>query len=901
MWSPPKPTPAMLPTALKHQVKPIRVLREALDENDQALCVMAMGLGKTVVSAFVVEEYLNVGQRGLFLCHNNYILGQAEKEYRKVIGNHIKYSTFYGDENEKDWYADKAQMLFASFQSMNNHHAEWYKVFDPNHFDFLVVDESHHGQAVTYSPVIEYFNCKKLGLTGTPDREDGRDIRDLFGEEVVNIPLEVGIVNGWLTHIEYHILSDGINNRKLKKILARVLKGKERVSVKQLNETIFINARTNQQRLIMNEYSEIKSRSQGKKTMIFCENIDHAEHVAGFFDNAGVIHSRRPKGENQDALDQFRIGELQYLISVDKMNEGIDVPDVEVEAFLRATDSQRVWYQQTGRGARKAPGKEKLVVLDFVANIDRLLMIRELLDRIEKEVEQDEELKAKLSKRSFNVSGEGFEFIFSDDLVNLLEVIKVLRDGFYKTWEEASKAAIALGITQARDYKKKYKGDRRLPSGPNVVYENFPGWIVFLGGEAKQDPYPTWQEASVAAKRLGIRTSKMYWKMFSKDPKLPAKPQVYYSDFPSFPVFLRDTPKPVFYKTWQEASEAAKKLGLRVRGDYVEGGYKGDPKLPSVPHKYYSDFPGYSMFLRGKSKPNFYKTWQEASEAARAMGLISDKKYKKSQAYKKDPRLPSTPEEYYQNFPGKSMFYRGEAKKVFYPTWEQASRAARRLGIETFIEYKTAHRKDPALPSNPNVIYPDFPGYPTFLRKEPPIRDRYKTWQEASKAARRLGIKSVKDYYRLRKRDPRLPGNPQPYPDFPGWYMFLKGKARVIFYKTWEEAGEAARKLGIKIQVQYMKKRKKDPRLPSTPDKVYPDFPGYPTFLRGEPRRNFYKTWQEASRAAIKLKIKHRKHYVRDGGYKKDRRLHGSPHKFYPDFPGYPVFLGKTKKNKAKK
>ncbi|MCC7469977.1 MAG: DEAD/DEAH box helicase family protein [Bacteroidetes bacterium] len=487
-------------TALKYQVEPIQVVKTALTETGQALCVMATGLGKTVVSAFVVEELLNMGYRGLFLCHENDILEQAEGKYREIIGNHIKYSTFYGP--EKDWYADSAQMLFASFKSMNNHRAEWYKVFDPKHFDFMVVDESHYGQAVTYSTVIEYFDCMKLGLTATPDREDGRDIRDLFGEEVVNIPLEVGIARGWLTHIEYHVLTDRISNRRLKEILQRVLKNNERVSVKQLNESIFIDARTQQQRLVVEEYTEIKTRTKSKKTMIFCENIDHAEHVVQYFDRAGIIHSRRPDGENYNALKRFRTGELQYLISVDKMNEGIDVPDVEVVVFLRATDSKRVWYQQTGRGARKIPGKNRLLVLDFVANVDRLLMLRELMDRVAEEAEKDEELMGKLSKRVFNVSGEGFEFNFSDDLINLLEVIKVLKDGFYKTWQEASVSAIALGLKNYRTYKLGYKSDPRLPASPAGMYSDFPGYMIFFGAKAAPEG---WMTAGQIAKLPGMK------------------------------------------------------------------------------------------------------------------------------------------------------------------------------------------------------------------------------------------------------------------------------------------------------------------------------------------------------------------------------------------------------------
>jgi superfamily II DNA or RNA helicase len=571
---------------------------------------MATGLGKTTISAFVVEELLNMGYRGIFLCHENDILEQAEGTYRNIIGNHINYKTFYG--SEKDWLADTAQMLFASFQSMNNHHGEWYKVFDKDHFDFMVVDESHHGQAATYSEVINYFDCKKLGMTATPDREDGKDIRDIFGEEVVNIPLEVGIVRGWLTHIEYHILSDGLSNRKLKAILSRVLKKKERVSVKQLNETIFISARTRQQKLIVEEFNEIKARTKGKKTMIFCENTSHADHIAEFFENAGVVHSKRPDSENHNALEKFRKDELQYLISVDKMNEGIDIPDVEVVVFLRATDSKRIWYQQTGRGARKLPGKDKLIVLDFVANIDRLLMIRELLDRIEREVVQDELLKGKLTKRIFNVSGEGFDFVFSDELIDLLKVLDVLRDGFYETWQEASEVARTLDIFTYKKYRKNYKKDPRLPSSPPQFYKDLPNWPVFFGRKQKS-PYPTWQEASAAAQNIGIKTSTQYVKGHKKDERLYANPNIMYSDFPGWITFLNFEERESF-KTWREASKVCIAAGVKNPKDYQKRYNKLSKGLRRSPRAHYKNFPGWIKFL---GLPGAPKGWASKGQLSK--------------------------------------------------------------------------------------------------------------------------------------------------------------------------------------------------------------------------------------------------------------------------------------------
>lgn len=489
------------------QVKPrvyqspvIETVKKALLTRDEVLFVMAMGLGKTVVSAFVVEDRLRSGQRGLFLCHETYILGQVEQEYKKIIGEDLVCKTFYG-QNKKDWTADNADMLFASFQSLNNWHEQWFLAFDRDHFDFMVIDESHHGQAPSYKEVIDYFQCKKIAMTATPDRMDLKNIREMFGEEVYTITLEEGIANGWLANVEYHIVSDGINNRKLQKICKDVLEDGKRVSIRQLNETIFISERDKAEKEVINEYTKIKEYSNNKKTLLFCERTIHADNLIQHFANSGVMHSKKSVTENDAVFNEFKDDKLQYVASVNKFNEGKHVPGVEVIVFLRATDSLTIFWQQLGRALAKEWGVEKkVIVLDFVSNLERLVMIRDMMLKV-KEIQDTLEFerpeKLPLDKNPLNVTGEGFEFIFSDELIDVMKVIEALRKGFYDTWEEASKAARGMGIRDSAEYKKNYKKDLRLPSNPNSVYVNFPTWAVFL-------EYQIPKEGWVNSRKLGL-------------------------------------------------------------------------------------------------------------------------------------------------------------------------------------------------------------------------------------------------------------------------------------------------------------------------------------------------------------------------------------------------------------
>jgi len=733
-------------------------LQEIFKNVWRALMVMATGLGKTIVSAFIAKDEIALGHRGLFLCHENDILDQALEEYRLVLGDEVVLRTFYGD--TKDWQADNADMLFASFQSFS----EWHQAFDRSHFDFIIVDESHHGQAPTFKEVIDYFKPKKLlGMTATPNRGDEKDIRDIFGEEVVNYSLEEAIANGWLTNVEYRILHDGINSRKLKAIMHDVLEDGERISVKQLNESIFVKMRDEEIAKIILSYNS-------RKTIIFCENIDHVENFAKHLPDSAVFHSKLTDVHNRKILQSFKEGKKRFILSVNKFNEGIDVPEAEMIVFLRSTDSETIFRQQLGRGLRKADGKQKVIVLDFVANVDRLAFLREMADKISKFAKDS---KPQLTKQKFFIEGETYNLVFDNQLIDLLEILSRLNAEFYQTWQEASKVAIAWGVESQRDYQKNYKCDPKLPSNPNRFYSDFPGWRVFFGKEPYRKSiglYNTWKEASKATIALDVKSKIEYKNNYKLDPKLPSNPDASYLDFPGWLVFLGGELKE-YYSTWQEASKAAIALGVKGARDYMDN-YKSDSKLPSTPNQFYSGFPGWTVFLGGELK-EFYSTWQEASKAAIALGIKSQMDYFSS--YKTDPRLPSALDVYYSDFPGFTVFL----EKEFYSTWQEASRAAIALGIKSVNDYRVNYKIDPKLPSFPYKAYPDFPSWAVFFVKESRKKfvDFYSTWQEASKSVIALGIKSKIEYKNNYKLDSKLPSNPNlTYHDFPSWLVFLGKK-----------------------------------------------------------------------------------------------------------------------------
>jgi superfamily II DNA or RNA helicase len=384
------------------------MIGEALKASKKALVVMATGTGKTVVGAFAIKEPLKLG-RGLFLCHNNRILEQSMKQFAEVLGPEVTLGVFHGE--KKHW--DEVDILFASFQTF----VDWKHAFFEDEFRFVIVDESHHSQAITFKEVIEYFKpAELLALTATPDRMDQKDIREIFGQEVVNITLEEAIGKGWLAQVEYHLVTDNLNHWELKKLAREVLEVGKKISLKQLNETIFIKAR--------DEKIAEKIQSYGKKkTIVFCESIVHAENFQKFLPRSKVYHSKVSIGKNEETLNEFRSGECQCILVVDKFNEGLDIPDAELIVFLRCTDSKTVYLQQLGRGLRKTLNKDKVIVLDFVGNTERVMMIREMIEKVKFFTIN----WAELERNPLHVQGDGFDFVFTDELIDLFSVLQRLQ------------------------------------------------------------------------------------------------------------------------------------------------------------------------------------------------------------------------------------------------------------------------------------------------------------------------------------------------------------------------------------------------------------------------------------------------------------------------------------------
>ncbi|MBL4898655.1 MAG: integrase [Colwellia sp.] len=389
-----------------------------------------------------------------------------------------------------------------------------------------------------------------------------------------------------------------------------------------------------------------------------------------------------------------------------------------------------------------------------------------------------------------------------------------MKKEFYETYDEASRAALALGVKSGGQYKKVYKQDSNLPANPNLFYADWIDWYNFLKIE-RPDFYETLSEASLSAQALGIKSRSQYKKGYKKDSRLPSDPErVYADDWVVWYEFL-SIARTDSYTTLNEAAQSAQALGIKTSLQYHKE-YKRDSRLPAHPCQVYvGDWVDWYLFL-STDRPEYYKTLAEASQAAQALGIQSSHQYKKY--HKQDSHLPSTPYRVYVDDWVDWYDFLLTKRPNFYETLREASLSAQALRIRSSIQYKNDYKKDSRLPGHPPQLYADvWLNWYDFLGTE--RSPFYETPGEASQAAQALGIKSWDQYRKYHKQDSRLPARPDHvYAIDWDWYAFV---GRLHFYETLSEAKQAAQALGFKSSSQYKKDYKLDSRLPANPDQVY--------------------------------------------------------------------------------
>lgn len=352
-------------------VEPNHLQQQTLQELDlrrnfgwkKGIVVLPTGTGKTFLAAFDTKKATG---KILFIVHRLDILSQSREAFEKIYPKET-LGLLTGEVKENT----NARILFASKDTLRN--PDTLYQYKTNEFDYIIVDEVHHGQAQSYQIILDYFqpNFFMLGLTATPDRMDRKDIFELFDyQKVFEYTLNEAIENGFLVPYTYYGLKDNIDYSQIR------YKG-NKYNVTDLDRALIIKDRNKQ---ILKEYLE---RGKGYKAVGFCASVKHAEAMSKFFNENGIpsyaITSETP---NRDELvKQFRENKFTVAFTVDLFNEGVDFPDLRVLLFLRPTESKTVFIQQLGRGLRLCGGKDNVTILDFISNYQKANKIREYLSK----------------------------------------------------------------------------------------------------------------------------------------------------------------------------------------------------------------------------------------------------------------------------------------------------------------------------------------------------------------------------------------------------------------------------------------------------------------------------------------------------------------------------------------
>jgi superfamily II DNA or RNA helicase len=341
--------PPATPTEI--QAEALLALHETREAGHRrGLVVLATGLGKTWLAAFDAQQ-MKVG-RVLFVAHREEILMQAEATFARIQPQaSIGYYTGKAKDSEMD-------LLFASIQTLG--HERHLQRFSPDRFDYIVVDEFHHADSITYRRLINHFRpLFMLGLTATPERTDQADILSLCDD---NLVFERNFVEGidaaLLCPFDYH----GIHDQSVDYTGIPWRNG--RFDPNDLSNKLATLGRAR-------HVLEVWQRLRQSRTLAFCVSRSHAEFMADYFIAAGIraaaVHAASELPRNA-ALRQLENGDLDLIFSVDLFNEGTDLPAIDTIMMLRPTESKILFLQQLGRGLRLHPDKTTVRVLDFIGN-----------------------------------------------------------------------------------------------------------------------------------------------------------------------------------------------------------------------------------------------------------------------------------------------------------------------------------------------------------------------------------------------------------------------------------------------------------------------------------------------------------------------------------------------------
>lgn len=330
----------------------VKVQQEWKEGRKRTLLVLPTGCGKTIVFSKIIEDRVKMGERVLVLAHRSELLEQASDKLMTATG---LGTALEKAENTSigSWF----RVVVGSVQTMQRE--KRLSQFPPNHFDTIVIDEAHHAISDGYQRVLEHFGeANVLGVTATPDRGDMRNLGSYFDSLAYEYPLVDAIKSGYLSKITAITIP-------LELDLSTVSQQAGDFKVSEIGTAL--------DPYLEQIADEMVKQCKDRKTVVFLPLVKTSQKFRDIL-NAKGFKAAEVNGESKDRaeiLEDFDKDKYNVLCNSMLLTEGWDCPTVDCVVVLRPTKVRAMYSQMVGRGTRLAPGKENLLLLDFLWHTER--------------------------------------------------------------------------------------------------------------------------------------------------------------------------------------------------------------------------------------------------------------------------------------------------------------------------------------------------------------------------------------------------------------------------------------------------------------------------------------------------------------------------------------------------
>lgn len=396
-------------------LKEIQLVREA--GNEKGLVISATGTGKTYLSAFDVRSF--APKRMLFIVHREQILQKAKSDFLQILGGAEEdFGILSGSSRQIH-----TRYLFATIQTISKE--EMLRQLDPKAFDYILIDEVHKAGARSYQKVIDYFKPKFLmGMTATPERTDDFNIYELFDYNIAyEIRLQEALEEDMLCPFHYFGVTD--------------IEYEEGV----IDETIAFSKLVTEERVdhILQKIHYYGYSGECVRGLMFCSRKEEAVKLSIALNNRGLrtvaLTGDHSQEERVLQVNLLETGHLDYILTVDIFNEGIDIPSVNQVVMLRQTQSSIIFIQQLGRGLRKHNSKEYVTIIDFIGNYKNNYLIPVALSGDRSQNKDNIRRHMKDTSYIKGVSTVNFEEVAKNRVFNAIKRsnltdMKLLRDAY---------------------------------------------------------------------------------------------------------------------------------------------------------------------------------------------------------------------------------------------------------------------------------------------------------------------------------------------------------------------------------------------------------------------------------------------------------------------------------------